>query len=1123
MFGTISALAFSVIFAPLSHAQVTISEELTTEQETGGEDLTIDSTGSIILDAPGTAVTLNSDNALTNQGTISFNNVDNATGVSLEGGANRSFTNSNTISLVEDFVPEDIDSDDPDGDPFVDGDFAQGTGRTGILISGASPFEGNVELETTSVVNVEGNDSFGINLTNTPIGQTGLAGDLTNAGQINVLGTNAVGVNLAAGITGNFENQGVISTLGQGAESINVAADIQGGFVNSGSVINTGFRFTARPALSNDDIGTSGRDQLGEDDLFQAGSAINIGADVTQGLLFETRLEDVLDVDGNPTTDDEGNTIQTIASISNVMQNGSAPAVLIDGNGDQIAIGLVTPITDPEDPDFVENLQFAFVNQGSIVSNGVFDDVDSTTIQVSDATLDGGLNNTGTLTATSFVGGSPVAAALASGTGQARVIVFGDGAIADEINNSGVIVATASEATDEAFMNPDMPLAARNVLATAIDIGSDAVVNAIENSGGISALVVGRTGEAIGIIDRSGNVTSLTNSGSISALGSNSDPSGDASTDFSLVAIDLSANSTGVTLTQFSAGDDTLPPFIFGDIRLGSGDDTAIFSDGTVTGDIDFGTGNDSLTLSGDTIFTGSIFNSEGLDINVTDTSRLSLNNSDNVSVTSANFDSGSTFSPTLDGSLVNSDPVLVAVNDGSGPAANGLDSGDINFAEGATIAPTLTNVVGLTNTTFAIARAENELTIGDLNTLSSIDTPFLYDTNFAIDPNDPNTLLVTLDLRDPSASLADGGLGLDAVQAAAFAPAFTALSANTSLGDAFASITNGADFNQAFNQILPEFAAAAKQFVFANVDGATGAVSNHLDTTRRSPEQPGGAWLQEFAYFADRELAGLSEQYRGNGFGFSGGIDTAFGPFHAVGINVGFASTEIEDVVGIDEPLDVLTFQGGLYAGWASGDLSVDAYAGGGYSDFEQNRQVQINSFTGSSEADRSGTHINGSLRAGYDVELNDQFWLRPVVSVDYLRLNENSYTETGDAGVALSVDSRTSELGGAAAVINLGARFQGNRTWIRPSLRAGYRYDFINDPVATTFRFVGLTGADGETFNSVDAIVESFAFPDNGFIVGFSLAAGSQYSSIGFDFDSDIRDGFIRHTGRVVVRLLF
>jgi hypothetical protein len=35
--------------------------------------------------------------------------------------------------------------------------------------------------------------------------------------------------------------------------------------------------------------------------------------------------------------------------------------------------------------------------------------------------------------------------------------------------------------------------------------------------------------------------------------------------------------------------------------------------------------------------------------------------------------------------------------------------------------------------------------------------------------------------------------------------------------------------------------------------------------------------------------------------------------------------------------------------------------------------------------------------------------------------------------------------------------------------------------------------------------------------------VAAGSVYSSIGLDLDSEIREGFIRHTGRVVVRLLF
>jgi len=362
--------------------------------------------------------------------------------------------------------------------------------------------------------------------------------------------------------------------------------------------------------------------------------------------------------------------------------------------------------------------------------------------------------------------------------------------------------------------------------------------------------------------------------------------------------------------------------------------------------------------------------------------------------------------------------------------------------------------------------------------------------------------LVVTVDLRDPSTSIANGGLGLDAAQAAAFRPALGAFAANDELGAAFANITDGVDFNNAFNQLLPEFSAAAREFVLANVDGATGAVGNHLDTARRSQEKTGGAWLQEFAYFADRELAGLSEQYRGAGFGLTGGLDTAFGPFHAVGVNFGFASTEIEDVVGQDEPLDVVTIQAGLYAGMAkamgAGDLGIELYAGGGYNKFEQERTVSFEGFTGN-----------------YEVALSDRFWVRPAVSLDYLSLTEDGYTETGDTGVALDVSGRTSDRASASAMLNVGAKFQGKRTWIRPSLRVGYRQAFINDPVETEFGFAGFEGER--------TTLQSFGFSDSGVLVGFSLAAGSAYSSIGFDLDSDIRDGFIRHTGRVVVRLLF
>ena len=1109
LLGSVSAAAIMLAFTPTVLAQTVINDAQTTPVETDGEDVTIETGGSITLEDAGPALTLNSDNSINNAGAITITDVDGATGVLLEGGANRGYVQSGTINLSEDFTQEDVD-----GDFLADGAFAEGSGRTGILISGASPFEGNIELTSTSFILVEGNDSFGINLENTSMAQNGLTGNLSYDGQISVTGDNATGINIGSGISGDFAQNGSIATAGLGAQAINIDADIQGGFVSSGSIVNTGFRSTQRLPVANEDFGTGGRDTLMTEDLLQAGAAIGISGNIDGGIFIDDGFDPFLDEDGNQTFDEDGNLIQTFGSEGSIAQFGSAPAILIDGEGTPIAIGRVGAITDPTADGFDADLQYAFVNQGTLQANGVNNDFDATTFSVADATLTGGINNTGSLTASAFVapferteGDDPNGASLTPGDGHARVIVIGPNAIAERINNSGIILATSSEDADLVFANPDSPTAPTSVLATAIDIDASAGLTSITNSNVISAVLIGRSGEAIAIQDRSGTLTSLTNTGNISALGTTSDASGESTLNFSLIALDASQNVSGFTFTQNRAADtdpddDVTPadPLTFGNILLGSGDDNLTATAGLISGDVDFAAGNDTLALSGGSTLRGALTNQGGLDISVIDNSTLALTTVNDVPITSASFDGTATFSPTLDGS--------------NGQASTLVSTGDISFDSGATIAPTLTNVFGINQSSFTVAQAGGALSVGELATLASGDSPFLFNSSFDVVGND---LVITLDLRNAEE------LGLDQVQSLAFAPTIEALQSNTALGDAFANITSQSDFNAAYNQILPEFSAAARQFVLANVDGATGAVANHLDSVRRSPDKPGGAWLQEFAYFADRDLAGLSEQFRGHGFGFSAGLDTAFGPFHAVGVNLGFASTEIEDVVGIDEPLDVVTIQGGAYAGWASGNLGVEAYAGGGYNDFEQNRNIRINTFSGSAQGDWSGTHINGSIRAGYDVELNDKFWFRPTVSLDYLRLSEDAFTETGDAGVALDVDSRTSETGSATAMFNFGAKFEGKRTWIRPSLRAGYRQEFLNDPVNTSFRFTGLTDGTGQTFNSETADLQALLFPDSGFVLGFSVAAGSAFSSIGFDFDSDIRDGFIRHTGRVVVRLLF
>lgn len=1083
---TASVPASLVLLSAQAAAQTTIDTDQDTPIVTstaGPNDTPDDVTIGVdvnITPPNGTAITIDSDNTVVSNGNITIENADNAVGVDLQGGNTGGFTLAGgSLQIVEDYTPQDTN-----GNRIADEDFAQGTGRTGILISGASPFAGNISVENSARVIVEGKDSYGIRIENA----AGLNGDINLQGLMNILGENSRAVSLEGNLNGNFVNAGDISVRGEGSSAIVSSGDITGQLNNSGMISNSAYRITNRQPFGI-------RNRVVDDGLEQAGSAIQVNGNIANGIF----LEEII------TRDDNGNVIAAESRTSSVAQQGSAPAILIDGQGTPIAIGIVASITDPNDDDFNAEEQYAFVNQGTLIASGVYNDINATAFEVRDATLVNGINNTNSLSASTFRSGMSGAqdTDTVGSTGLARVIVLGSGAIADEINNSGLIIANVTEAIDEIYADRTNILDARDLQAVAIDIEANASLARIVNTNSITAVLTGRSGEAVAIRDASGTLTFIENSGSISALGTTSDSRGEESTNFNLIALDLSANTTGITLNQIAPVDpdptDNITParpVISGNIFLGSGDDNVTIQAGIVSGDLTFGDGADSLSLSGGSSYTGSLSDSDGLlTIAVSDGSTLSNTEASVINATEASFDATSVFRPTLDGA--------------TGDASTLNTTGDITFADGATISPILNNVISTASTTFTVLDAGGTLALGgNLGSLSGLETPFLYDAEFGLDPNDSNALVITLTLRDTSV------LGLDAAQTASFGSAFEAFQSNTALGNAFVNITDGDEFNRAFNQLLPEFAAASRQFVVANVDGAAGAVGTHLDNARKSQDKPGGVWLQEFAYFADRDLAGLSEQYRGHGFGVTGGLDTAFGPFHTVGLNLGFASTEIEDVVGVDDPLDVLTFQVGSYAGFSAGNFGLDLYGGVGFNDFESTRNVQVGSFSESARGDWKGTHYNASLRAGYDLALGKKFWARPAISLDYLRLSENAYTESGPTGVALDVEDRTSELGGATAMLNFGANFEGRRTWLRPSVRVGYRNDFINDGVVTNYRFVGL---------NTSSMIVGEEFPSTGLLLGLSLAAGSQYSSFGLDLDTDIRDGFIRHTGRVVIRLIF
>jgi hypothetical protein len=98
--------------------------ETATANDGAADDVTIESGVTVELEN-GTVVTVNSNNALVNAGSIVVENADRGVGVRVLGGFTGSIDNQGSIVLLEDYEREDEDDDDT-----LDGPFAQGAGRT---------------------------------------------------------------------------------------------------------------------------------------------------------------------------------------------------------------------------------------------------------------------------------------------------------------------------------------------------------------------------------------------------------------------------------------------------------------------------------------------------------------------------------------------------------------------------------------------------------------------------------------------------------------------------------------------------------------------------------------------------------------------------------------------------------------------------------------------------------------------------------------------------------------------------------------------------------------------------------------------------------------------------------
>ncbi|MCI4589769.1 autotransporter domain-containing protein [Sphingobium sp. BYY-5] len=973
-------------------ADTTIGTATTTAVKTStiasgaADNLIISSAGSITLTS-GTAVTVDSSNSVSNAGTITINDADNVTGILVAPGTTGAITNSGTITLTENYTATDTDSD---GD--LDGPFAKGTGKNAIWVQSGAAHVGNIDHSGT--ISIEGNQSAGIRLDST------LTGNLSTSGTTSVIGDNSYGV-LANDISGNATLRGTTTVTGANSIGAALLGDVGGTLKIQGAITSTGYRYTTRPT----DVS-----KLDADDLLQGGSAIVIAGNVAGGVIFD--IPPTLS-DTDTDVDDDGLTDSTEGSAA-VVTYGSAAAVQVGAADANTVIGAVTG----------DSSGYGLIVKGGIAGYGIYDGVNANGLVV------GGLGGNVDIAKGILVSGTVAAVSYDS---NATGLRLGSGASAGTVEVNGTVGATGASKSGTA--------------ARGLVIDSGATVGNIKVGGTIVATALdNKNGTAIAILDSSGTVSSLSNTGTISASGGVTN-----------VAIDLSANSSGITLTQARASSTASAPKITGDILLGAGNDAVTVSAGSITGNISFGAGDDSLSLSGTSSLTGNVAFGTG---------NASLSLADSAAITGGvDFGGGNgtlTLGGTssLSGAISNGGGMAVVLNGGT---LNATNTGSVSLAS---LSASATSTIGVTinaatgaHTTYDVAGAASfasgsEVRVnlaqvggsagdyvivraGSLSGAPVLDTetllPYMFKGSVA---SDSSAGTVTLSVAAKSVS----ELGLTGSLARAYPAIFNALDNDSEIANAYLGITDGSTLNANLRQMLPDHAGGTFEAVTAG-SRATARILSDPNGIYRTKDGRLGFWLQQVA-FGSAKSVGSTASYDITGWGAGGGAEylTDLGAF---GGSLAYIHGS-DSSGGSNNAVDSDQYE--LAAHWRGqwGPLLAFARLSAATINFSGTRHFENGDVTRTANGKWNGRLYSATAGASYQFQMG-RFGLRPAVGIDYYRLKEDGYAETGGGDAFnLTVLGRTSDETTANGTVTAGYDFGSlnpEEGWLRLELEGGRR----------------------------------------------------------------------------------
>ncbi|HOW53505.1 MAG TPA: autotransporter domain-containing protein [Syntrophorhabdaceae bacterium] len=372
---------------------------------------------------------------------------------------------------------------------------------------------------------------------------------------------------------------------------------------------------------------------------------------------------------------------------------------------------------------------------------------------------------------------------------------------------------------------------------------------------------------------------------------------------------------------------------------------------------------------------------------------------------------------------------------------------------------------------------------------------------------------------------------------------------------DAIDAIPTYGQVAHAYDQIAPKESEAAFSMGISGIIFQSGNISERLSDIRRGVRgtNPGGAVFRNNGFIRDGKdkplliastgsdltgmLPGVEDEkwgifVKGNaisgdqrdtsdqvGYGFTSagmtvGIDYRFTNNLAAGLLLGYTGSRADiDDFGSKVKMDGYTL--GVYGTWYTKGFFVDGQAGYGWSDYKNTRRIVFPGLDRSASSSPTGRQFTLYGGTGYELNIN-KWMIVPTLSLQYIKLDIDGYTESGAGALSLNVDRQKAE----SLQGNIGGKLY--YTWetgkgvIMPGIRASYGREFLRDSRNIISRL-----AQGSSPFSIET-----PSPDRNFLLcgaGVSMFMNNGLSfQIGYDAQLG-ESSYIAHSVNAVARMVF